>query len=89
MPVIFPRSFMPPPPGVGFAPPTQGGPSEPIDFTTGSQKRISQECVADQSKSTKKRRVTRKKPESIELDDVKDKVEVLKNNGHWKDHWVI
>ena len=89
MSFLFPHSFMPPLPGVGFAPPNQGGPSGNIDLTAGSQKRASQECVTNQSKSTKKRRVAQKKPEIVELDDVKDEVEVLKSGGHWKDHWVI
>ena len=89
MPFLFPHSFMPPPPGTGFAHPTQGGPSATIDLTAGSQKRAPQECGADQSKSTKNRRVARKKPEIVKLDDVKDEVEVLKSGGHWKDHWVI
>ena len=89
MPFLFPHSFMPPIPGVGFAPPTQGRPSTTIDLTTGSQKRGSQECVMDPSKSSNKRRGLRKKPEIVELNDVKDEVELVKTSGHWKDHWVI
>ena len=78
MPFLFPHSFMPPLPWVGFAPPTQGGPSATINLTAGSQKRVLQECVTDQSKSTKKLRVARKKMEIIESDNVKDEVEVPK-----------
>ena len=25
----------------------------------------------------------------VNLDDTKDDVELMKNAGHWKDHWVI
>ena len=35
---------------------------------------------------TRKKRVVRKKPEIVELDD---DVELLKTGHHWKDHWVI
>lgn len=63
MPFVFPHYFMPLVPRVGFAPPTQGGPSATIDLTAGSQKRGSHECVTDQSKSSKKRRGPRKKLE--------------------------
>ena len=80
---------MPPVPGVGFAAPAQGIPSATIDFTEGSQKRGSQECVTDQSKSNKKRRGHWKKTDIVELDDAKEEVELLKNIGHWKDHWGI
>ena len=31
----------------------------------------------------------RKKSEIVELDDAKDKVDVVKSGGHWKDHWVM
>ena len=85
MPFLFPHSFMPRLPAVGLAPPVQGD----AEVAAGSQKRSSQECATDQSKSTKKRRVAQKKQEVVELDDVKDEVEVLKSGGHWKDHWVI
>jgi hypothetical protein len=37
MSFLFPHSFMPPIPGVGFAPTTQGGPSATIDLTVGAQ----------------------------------------------------
>ena len=49
----------------------------------------SPEFVVEHSKPTKKRRVARKKPEIIQLDDVKDEVYAVKSGGHWKDHWVI
>lgn len=55
----------------------------------GSHRRDLLECVAEQSKPTKKRRVARKNPEIIQLDNVKDEVDVVKSGGHWKDHWVI
>lgn len=45
--------------------------------------------MTEQSKPTKKRRVSRKNAEIVELDDVKEDVELLKNAGQWKDHWVI
>ena len=83
-PFYFPHHFMPPLPGVGFAPPTQGGPSATIHLTAGSHKRVSQECVTDQSRSTKKQRVLRKKTEIAKLDDVKDEVEVLKQSKSTK-----
>ena len=35
---------------------------------------------------TRKKRVVRKKPEIVELDD---DVDLLKTGHHWKDHWVI
>ena len=89
MPFLFPQSFIPPFARVGFPPPNQGGPSATVDLTAGSQKRDPQECVANQSKLTKKRRIARIKPEIIQLDDVKDYVDILKSVGHWKDHWVI
>ena len=60
-------------PGHGFGAPTQGTSSATIDH----------------SKSIKKKRAPRKKPEIIELDDAKDDVELLKHAHHWKDHWVI
>jgi hypothetical protein len=89
MPILFPQSFMPPVQGVGFAPPLLNAPAAAIDMTPWSQKRGSHECITYPSKSTKKRRGTRKKPKIVELDDAKDKVDVLKSGGHWKDHWVI
>jgi hypothetical protein len=78
----FPQSFMPSLPGMGFPPPAHGGPNAPVDLTAGSHKRELPECVAEQSKSTKKRRVARKKPKIIQLDDVKDEVDVVKSGGH-------
>lgn len=89
MPILFPQSFMPPVQGVGFTPPPLNAPAATIDMTPWSQKRGSHECITYPSKSTKKRRGTRKKPKIVELDDAKDKVDVLKSRGHWKDHWVI
>ena len=61
MPFLFQQSFMPSLSGRGFPPTTQGGPSAPVDLTGGSQKRDSPECVAEQSKPSKKRRVAQKK----------------------------
>ena len=86
MSFLYPHSFMPLPLGVGFAPPVHGAGSGIAEFTVASQKRSSQECDTYQSKSIKKRRVARKKLEIVELDDVKDEVEVLNSVGHWKDH---
>jgi hypothetical protein len=60
-----------------------------IDLTNGSQKRPSIVSGAEQSKPNKKKRAPRKKVEIVELDDMKDDVDLLKNAGHWKDHWVI
>lgn len=37
----------------------------------------------------KKRKVVRKKPEIVELDNVKDEADVVKSVGPWKDHWII
>ena len=89
MPFLFPHAFMPPLHGVGFAPPVQGTVSGNAELPACSQKPTSQECAIDQSKTTKKRRLARKKPEIIELDNVKDEVNVVKSVGPWKDHWVI
>lgn len=73
MPFLFPYSFMPPVPGVGFVPPSiPVKPSATIDIIVRSQKRGSQECVIDQSKCSKKRRGPRKNSEIVELDDVKE-----------------
>ena len=88
MPFLYAHSFMRPPPPVGFAPPIHGIGSGFADIGA-SQSRSSQEFGSSMPKSNKKRRVVRKKPEIVELDDVKDDVEVLKTSGHWKDHWVI
>ena len=69
--------------------PCKAVPPPTIDLTDGSQKRGSQDCLTDQSKATKKRRVAKKKIEVVELDDTKEDVEVMKHVGPWKDHWVI
>jgi hypothetical protein len=63
----------------------QGATSGMADFAQASQKRSSQV----HSKPIKRKRVVRKKPEIVELDDEKDEVEVVKPAAHWKDHWVI
>jgi hypothetical protein len=89
MPFLFPHSFMPHHPRIGFAPPSHGGVTNPIDLSEGSQKRGSVEFVTDQPKTAKKRRAVKKKSEIVELDDAKEDVELLKNIGPWKDHWVI
>ena len=86
MPFLFPPSFMPPIQGVGFAHPSHNAPSPTIDLTAGSEKR---ECATEPSKNIKKRRLAKKKPEVVELDDANDEVEAVKSGGHWKDHWVI
>ena len=64
-------------------------PSPTIDLTKSSQKRVTQECLTDQSKPAKKWRAPKKKIEGVELDDTKDESEGLKHVGPWKDHWVI
>lgn len=89
MPFMFPHPIMPPPGGRGFAPPTHDIRTPPIDLTGVSQKQSPEECVTEQSKPTKKRRATKKKPDIVVLDDINDEVDVQKNIGHWKDHWVI
>lgn len=61
----------------------------PIDLTGVSQKQAPEECVTQQSKPKKKRRVQKKKPDIVVLDDLNDEGDVQKNIGHWKDHWVI
>ena len=45
--------------------------------------------MSDQSKPAKKRKTPKKKPEIVELDDGNEDVELSKNIGPWKDHWVI
>jgi hypothetical protein len=91
MPFLFPPSFMQPVQGVGFPIPLQSAPPPTIDLTAGSEKRGSQECATEPSKTIKKQRLTRKKPEIVELDDAKAEVDAVKcqSGGHWKDHWVI
>ena len=73
----------------GFPHPTHGNANATIDLTEGPHKRAPQECVTDQSKPAKKRKNLKKKPEIVELDDNKEDVELSKNIGPWKDHWVI
>ena len=89
MPFLFPQFFMPPLPGLGLPLASHGSPNKPMDLTADSHKHDLPESVAEQSKATKKRRVARKKPEIIQLDDGKEEVDVVKSGGHWKDHWVI
>ena len=89
LPFLYSQSYMPPIPGYGFTPPPQGTPSATIDLTEESPKRGPQDSVLDHSKSMKKKRAPRKKPDIVELDDAKDDVELLKHGHHWKDHWVI
>lgn len=89
MPFIYPHPFMPSHPGVGFTAPRHGYPSPTIDLTEGSQSQCPPEVVPDQKKPTKKRRIAKKKVEVVELDDVKEDADVVKNGGDWKDHWVI
>ena len=88
LPFLFHHPFISATAAPRFAPPHNHRAS-PIDLTGGSQKQAPEECVTDQSKPTKKRRIQRKKPEIVELDDIKDDGDVQKNVGHWKDHWVI
>ena len=89
LPFLFHHPFMAQTPGPQFAPSANSIRASPIDLTGGSQKQAPEECITDQSKPTKKRRIQRKKPEIVELDDIKDEGDVPKNVGHWKDHWVI
>ena len=92
MPFLYPHSFMPPILAFGFRPPAHVGPSATTDPTEAFQKRGPQESVKSPPhppNSNKKRRAVRKKPEIVELDDIKDDLETLKNSCHWKDHWVI
>jgi hypothetical protein len=53
------------------------------------QKRGPQEKLTNPPKTAKKRKAVKKKPEIVELDDGKEDVELVKNIGPWKDHWVI
>jgi len=39
MPFLFPHSFMPHAPSIGFSPPAHGGVTDPIDLSEGSHKR--------------------------------------------------
>ena len=86
MPFLYPHSYMPPIPGFGMVAPTHRPPIATIDLTVGSQKQSPQEFGIANSKSNKKKRVVRKKPEIVELDD---DVDLAKTAHHWKDHWVI
>ena len=89
LPFLYSHSYMPPIPPYGFSAPAQGTPSATIDLTEGSPKRGPLDSVTDHSKSIKKKRAPRKKPDIIELDDAKEDVELLKHAHHWKEHWVI
>lgn len=89
MPFLFPHSFMPHVPGIGFPHPAHGNANAPIDLSDVPHKRGPEVCVTDQSKPAKKRKTPKKKPEVVELDDGNEDVELSKNIGPWKDHWVI
>ena len=89
MPFLFPHSFMPHVPGMGFPPTAHGNAPPVIDLSESPQRRGSQDGVTNQSKTAKKRKIVKKKPEIVELDDGKEDVELVKNIGPWKDHWVI
>ena len=69
---------MPHAPGIGFSPPLANT-TPTIDLTEVPQK----------SKPAKKRMVVKEKPVIVELDDGKEDVDLIKNIGPWKDHWVI
>jgi hypothetical protein len=91
LPFLFHHPFMTPNVTPGFAPPTHDIPTSPIDLTGGSHKQAPEECITGQSKppAKKRKRIQKKKPKIVELDDIKDEGDVQKNIGHWKDHWVI
>ena len=89
MPYLFPHPFNPPASGAPFTSPSQANPNVTIDLTEDTHKRVSQECVTEQSKPKKKKRAIRKKSEIVDLDKLKEDVDLLKNATHWKDHWVI
>ena len=89
IPFMFPPPYMTPAARPAFASSGHEARTSPVDLTAASQKRPSEECVTEQTKPTKKRRAPRKKPEIVHLDDSKDDVDLQKNVGHWKDHWVI
>lgn len=89
MPFLYPHFFTPPLPGMGFTAPAHDYPSATINLTEKPQKQGLQEDVTHQTKSNKKRRISRKKMKIVELDDAKDDVGLLKNVGHKKDHCVI
>jgi len=90
MPYLFPHPFIPTSSGAAYKSPTHVIPNATIDLTEDTKKRASpQECVTEQSKPTKRRRGKVKKMKIVDLDDVKEDVEIMKSVGHWKDHWVI
>ena len=89
MPFLYSHSYMPPIPGYGLSAPAQGTSSPTIDLTEDSPKQSPLDSVTDHSKSIKKKRAPRKKPDIVELDYAKDDVELLKHAHHWKEHWVI
>jgi hypothetical protein len=89
VPYVFPHPFMPQSVLGGFAPPPPVNHAVTIDLSEGSQKRPSNEGIAEKSKPNKKKRAPRKKMEVVDLDDTKDDADLSKNTGHWKDHWVI
>ena len=86
MPFLFPHSFMPHVPGIGFPHPAHGNANATIDLSEGPRKCGPQECVTDQSKPAKKCKNPKKKLEIAELNNGKEDVELLKNIGPWKDH---
>ena len=89
MPYLFPHPFMPASSGAAFTSPTRVIPNATIDLTEDTKKRAPQECLTEQSNPTKRRRGKGKKPVIVDLDDAKEDVELIKNAGHWRDHWVI
>ena len=89
MPFLFPHSFMPHVPSIGFPHPAHGNPNATIDLLEGPHKRGPNECVTNQSKPAKKCKNPKKKLEIVELDDGIKDVELSKNIEAWKDHWVI
>ena len=89
LPFLYSQSYRPPIPRYGFIAPVQGTTSATIDLTEESPKRSPQDSVLDHSKSIKKKKAPRKKPDIVELDDAKEDVDLLKHAHHWKDHWVI
>ena len=89
LPFLYSHSYMPAIPPYGFSAPPQCTPSATIDLTEESPKRGPLDSVTDHSKSIKKKRAPRKKPNIVELDDANEDVELLKHAHHWKEHWVI
>ena len=80
---------MPASSGAAFTSPTRVIPNATIDLTEDTKKRAPQECLTEQSNPTKRRRGKGKKPVIVDLDDAKEDVELIKNAGHWRDHWMI